>query len=387
MRTGFTTLQQNIIDALVKKVCWLVEIDQDNDGIVDYTWSTHAKTWGEVEYDPKIMEMTPLSIALATPELSVIPPTKATLKVSFPDSQIDGLHASDFEGAAVTIRLIGEIAVGGPAELMAWRFVVVSAASTVQVLTLGLQDRFTKMLEGDYPNGPLISELFPADIMKNDNACEPVPFGNPFYPARWIKKSLTATYVDADTCTVAGDKTALFSVGQFLLANCGADGQKGCWVDSSACNGNCLLITRNGSNNPYAVQAISGLEVGQTYKVDWFARKKEEATVGIYFNGNLQQTEEAGIDWNGTAYTFNIIASGTSSNLQLVVYTASGTNGAYFDSISVKKSLGGGSYGPNLVTNNDFTSNTTGWTPSGPTIISSVTGGGPIISIHLEAHT
>jgi hypothetical protein len=231
MRTGFTTLQQNIIDATTKKIYWLVDIDRDNDGTAEYTWSTHAKTWGEVEYSPKIIELSPLSITLATPELSIVPPTKATLKVSFPGSQIDGLFASDFEGSAVTIRLIGEIAAGA-AELMAWRFVVVFAASTVQILTLGLQDRFTKMLEGDYPNGPLISNLFPADIMKNDNVCDPVPFGNPFYPVRWIKKSLAATYVDADSFTVAGDKTALFSVGQFLLANCGVDGQKGCWVAS-----------------------------------------------------------------------------------------------------------------------------------------------------------
>lgn len=360
MRTGFTTLQQNIIDATVKKISWLVEIDQDNDAIVEYFWSTHAKTWGDVEYDPKIMELSPLSITLATPELGVIPPTKATLKVSFPDSQIDGLHASDFEGAAVTIRLIGEIAVGGPAELMAWRFVVAFAASTVQVLTLGLQDRFTKMLEGDYPNGPLVSELFPADIMKNDNACEPVPFGNPFYPARWIKKSLAATYVDADTFTVAGDQVALFSAGQFLLANCGADGQKGCWVDSSSYPiSNCIKIARNGANNePGIIQWLSGLEIGATYQVDLWAKKGEEATIHAYL-GTAREFE-AGISWT-EMISFTWVATVTSLYLIVLVLTSTGTNSAYIDSVKVRK-LTGGVLGSNLVTNGDFEAGITGWT-------------------------
>lgn len=119
-------------------------------------------------------------------------------------------------------------------ELMTWRFLVTSSSSVDQVLTLDCQDWFTSYLEGDYPNTPLVSDLFPADIMKADNICVPVPFGLPFIPLRWIKNDITAIFIDADTLTVVGDQTALFSVGQFFLANLGVDGIKVCEVLNSA---------------------------------------------------------------------------------------------------------------------------------------------------------
>ena len=141
-----------------------------------------------------------------------------------------------FEGASITVRLLGSTPSDGEAELMAWRFKVVTATSTDQVLTLECQDWFTLKLEGDYPNTPLVSELFPADIMKNDNVCVPVVFGTPFFPVRWIVNRLDATYVDSNTFTVSSNKTALFSAGQFLLADCGVDGIKSGWVESSSVN-------------------------------------------------------------------------------------------------------------------------------------------------------
>ena len=70
--------------------------------------------------------------------------------------------------------------------------------------------------------------------MKNDNVCVPVVFGTPFFPVRWIVNRLDATYVDSNTFTVSSNKTALFSAGQFLLADCGVDGIKSGWVESSS---------------------------------------------------------------------------------------------------------------------------------------------------------
>lgn len=180
-------------------------------------------------------------------------------KVLNPDNITPGLYASDFKGASVTVRLVcGAYLEPVPApgdtdeitatpdyqecEIMAWRFKVLSSHAVDQVMTWECQDFFTLYLEGDYPNTPLVSDLFRADIMKADNVCVPLAFGQPFFPVRWIPNNLTATYVDADTFTVTGDKTALFSAGQHLMAYCGVDGSKSCWVSSSSYGGGVTTV-------------------------------------------------------------------------------------------------------------------------------------------------
>ncbi|MEW6380124.1 MAG: phage tail protein [bacterium] len=235
MRTGLTPPQLEILNASVKKVSWLFEVDRDNDGTVDYYWSTEGKSFGGHNYSPKIMSFSPLVIAMGSLELGVIPPARVTITVSFSGNTIGGLGPSAFEDASITIRLAGE-ANGLEAELMAWRLRVVSAWAVDQVLTLECQDRFTINLEGDYPNLPLISDLFPSDIMKNDNVCVPLVFGTPFFPVRWISSMREAIFVDAATFTTAGDQTALFTPGQFVLAHCGVDGNLACWVENSSFN-------------------------------------------------------------------------------------------------------------------------------------------------------
>ncbi len=254
MRSGLTLQQTNILDAGVKKAFWLFEVDQDNDGSADYYWSTTAKTYDGQAYDFKIMDFNPLILDAGDPGSGIIPPTKTTIRVSLPGSVIDGLYASDFEGASITIRLVcgAYLEVVDPPgedvtedvdhestdyeeiEIMSWRFKVLTSTCIEQIMTWECQDFFTLYLEGDYPNTPLVSNLFPSDVMKPDNVCVPLVFGIPFFPIRWLIKFLAATFVDSDTFTVAGDQRTLFSAGQFLWAQCGNDGTKACWVDSSS---------------------------------------------------------------------------------------------------------------------------------------------------------
>jgi len=237
MRTGLTLQQTEILNANVKKVSWLFEIDRDNDGTVDYYWSLSSRAWNGHDYVYKITSFTPLVMSMGNPEIGVIPPAKTTITASFSGNEIDGLGSRDFEGASVTIRLVCEARIGAEkqeAQIMAFRFLVVSAWAVDQILTLECQDWFTLHLEGDYPNTPLVSDLFRADIMKNDNVCVPLAFGTPFFPIRWINSSREAIYVDAATFTVGGDWAALFSSGRFVLAQCGEDGTKACWVQNSS---------------------------------------------------------------------------------------------------------------------------------------------------------
>jgi len=246
MRTGLTQQQTNIINATVKKVSWLFEIDRDNDGTVDYYWSLSSRAWNGHNYTYKIMSFTSLILDGGTPELGIIASTNITIQASFSGSNIAGVYASAFEGASITVRLISSTDADGEAELMSWRFTVVTATSVDQVLTLECQDWFTLKLEGDYPNTPLVSELFPATIMKNDNVCVPIVFGEPFFPIRWITKTWTAYPGGVNYFTLGpsdGDQTALFAPGQFVLVDCGSDGLKSGWVDHSS--------LMNGGSGPY----------------------------------------------------------------------------------------------------------------------------------------
>lgn len=292
MRPGLTLQQKNLLNANVKQATWLFEVDQNNNGNIDYFWSTQAYTFDGQAYTFKIISFSPITLNMGSPESSIIPPCHITVQLSFKDNEVDGLYASDFEGASFTIRLIVKADLRIPAEpgdedeasapadfqeaeIMTWRFKVLSSSTVDQIMTWECQDWFTPYLEGDYPNTPLVSDLFRADIMKNDNVRVPFACGEPFFPVRWIIKNTDATYVDSDTFTVSGDQTALFSTGQYLTASCGGDGDKACWVDSSSYGAGITTVDLTASSNALtsnltSVQTDHYLlgESGITYSID-----------------------------------------------------------------------------------------------------------------------
>jgi hypothetical protein len=212
-----------ILATISKKVYWLFEVDLNNDGTVDYYWSTGAKTYGGHDYTYRIISFSPISLQMATPEVGMLPEVKTTILASMKDASIDGYYASDFEGAKVTVRLV--VSDGSEeAEAGAWSFRCSVATSVDQKLMLQCHDWLSYYLEGDYPNTALVSSLFPATVMKNDNICVPVVYGVAYFPLRWIYPYWTATFVDVDTFTVTGDQTATFSAGQYVICECGVDG-------------------------------------------------------------------------------------------------------------------------------------------------------------------
>ncbi len=262
-------------------------------------------------YSYKIMDFSPITLNMGSPESGVIPPTKTTIRVSFPDSVIDGLYASDFKGASVTVRLVcGAYLEPIPApedtdeivatpdyqecEIMAWRFKVLSSSAVNQIMTWECQDFFTLYLEGDYPNTPLVSDLFRADIMKADNVCVPLAFGQPFMPVRWIPFNQAVLYVDADTFTIAGDKTALFSVGQHLIAFCGVDGSKSCWVSTSSFGAGVTTVNLTAASddltaNLATVQTDHYLlgASGPTYTIDRARTPIEQSGKTTYYDEDI----------------------------------------------------------------------------------------------------
>jgi hypothetical protein len=234
LTVGVLRRNPDILNATVKKVHWLFEVDKNNDGTVDYYWSKEAYTWLGHSYTFKITSFSPVTLVKGNPEINNLPASKMTIQITNPDNT---LLPSDFEGGGVTVRLVLSATVGGIEqywEIRTLGFTIQTATNVDQKMTLQCQDWLTAYLEGDYPNTPLVSDLFPADVMKDDNICVPVVFGTPYIPLRWVYPRITATYVDVDTFTVVGDQTTLFSAGQYLLADCGVDGTKSCKVSSSS---------------------------------------------------------------------------------------------------------------------------------------------------------
>lgn len=312
MRSGLTELQTNILNASVKNRFFLFEVTLSGSVTPDYYWSDQAKFYGGHDYTFKIMKdgLSPITLNMGSPESKVIPPCEVTVQVSFSGSIIDGHYASAFEGASVTIRLVcGAYLEPVPApgdtdevvatpdyqetEIMAWRFKVLSSSSVDQVMTWKMQDFFTIQLDKEYPNTPLVSDLFRFKNAKDDNACVPITFGSPYFPHRWIPSVQTATYSDADTFTVTGDQTALFAAGQFLMASCGVDGAKGCWVSSSSFGSGVTTVNLTAgsddlTSNLTTVQ-IDGYLLGvstETYSINRARSPREAAGTSVFLPAN-----------------------------------------------------------------------------------------------------
>lgn len=252
MRSSILTDQKrNILDADVKTSnIWLFQIDTNNDGTPEYYWSTQGYTYDGHDYTFKIADFSDIKHTIGNPELDNLPSSKMTINIANKDNVYT---AASFIGASIKVLWIAKANLGvsnmlgdivdvdvtdenneAEEEMMSFCFKVKAAKNVYQEITLECVDWFSEYLEGDYPNTPMLGNLFPSDIMPDDNYCLPIIFGTCYFPLRWAIKWQDVIYVDADTFTIAGDYTSLFAAGYWLWANCGVDGLKDCWVLSSS---------------------------------------------------------------------------------------------------------------------------------------------------------
>ena len=216
MRTGLIPLQTNILDQDVyKELSWLFEIDLGNTGSVDYYLSTKKKVYGGNTYsdidsgDSFLLSFSPIKMRRNYSDRGIMSPNSMSLVLS---NKISALVPSTFEGAAVTIRLVIKADIASQitsdvelssdveieaanlaeTEIASWGFVVRSAYSIYQTLNLYCVDWLSDYLDGDYPNTPLISTLWTAANVPDDNVCVPKIFGECYFPIRWTKADVTA---------------------------------------------------------------------------------------------------------------------------------------------------------------------------------------------------
>lgn len=106
--------------------------------------------------------------------------------------------------------------------------------------------------------------------------------------------------------------------------------------------GNCLLVARSDVDNPYVVNTdVITLVIGKIYKLTITAKQKEEATVKVLFDATLDfptpiisEEWEAPDNWN-TTKSWTFVADSVNNYIALQVKTTNGTDGAYFDEVSL----------------------------------------------------
>ena len=344
MRTGLTQIQSNILDAAVKERTWLIEVDVGNTGTIDYYWSTKNYTFEGQSYEGKPIEWTPITMSRGLSESNILPKAETTISIPCNNDTIDGHYASYFKGASIKMRLImkadlwinpetnqiqfdtgnwtPEATDEQEEEILSFVFDVVNTDCVYGVQKWQCKDFFQKYTDGVFPDNRLVSDLFPADIMKDDTVCVPMILGTGYFPVRWAQKWLDVIYIDADTFTISGDYTSLFASGYWLRAYCGVDGNKSCWVDTSSYDAGAGLTTVNltsGSDDltsnldQVSVNFYVIGESGPTYTIDRSRVPQEANGVTEFLNKDIYPASSPN-------YTFKIdTVTGSDGNSYSVV--------------------------------------------------------------------
>lgn len=102
--------------------------------------------------------------------------------------------------------------------------------------------------------------------------------------------------------------------------------------------GNCIMITGNGTDDPYARQSAVGiLTVGKNYKFSYFLKQGTEATsrVRIYDGTTwFNVDEEATASWVGHSYIFKATNTTKLIDLSQISSAGAGTT-IYYDEVSL----------------------------------------------------
>jgi len=167
----------------IKSFKWLFEVDKGDTGTVDYYWSTESCSYGGNSYSFKIINFKGITMQRSLTEYGMFAPNKITLDVSNKDS---ALSPSDFSSGSVSIKLVATNSSGTEQLLREWSFSIKKVESVYQRLIFHLESWVDKYLDGDYPNTPLLSYIFPSEDSIQDNACVPVVIGEPYIPIRSV---------------------------------------------------------------------------------------------------------------------------------------------------------------------------------------------------------
>jgi len=175
---SLNSTQQTIRDASSKLVSWLFTVTTTDETV--YRWATAEKTYGSDTFSAKILPNSFSGIVLnrAKSESGLQTPSIITFKVSNADGNLTADHFID---ATVLVQLVVSDYTNEDV-LAQWKFKVKRCDEVYKELTFEAEDFLRSVLRGDYPNTPLLTELFPTDNTLPEDWCVPVPIGTCFIP-------------------------------------------------------------------------------------------------------------------------------------------------------------------------------------------------------------
>lgn len=150
----------------------------------------------------------------------------------------------------------------------------------------------------------------------------------------------------------SGGSWSAISQSEELVSNGGFDSDTTGWTLGNAAtlasvasgqSGNCLEITCDGTNDPYAHQTISSLVAGETYTLSWYVKAGTEATwtVDVYDLDNTtyiyeSTPAEATGSWVQFSHSITLPAGCTSIRIDLSqIATAGAATTLLFDTVSL----------------------------------------------------
>jgi hypothetical protein len=172
--------QETILSAGAKRVTWLFEVTA---GATTYYWSTKAYTFGGQAYTFAVLpdSFSGITMQRARSEMGLQGPT--TLKFAAVNKG-NLLSPGDFVAGSVLVKLVMK-AGANEAVIRSWRFRIETCSNLYQCLNFDCVDFLQAVLDGRYPNTPLVKDTF---LSKNTDqetdVCVPLPFGECYVPLR-----------------------------------------------------------------------------------------------------------------------------------------------------------------------------------------------------------
>jgi len=222
--------QEIIVASENKEFFWLFDVDNDANGSIDYNWSTETVSYQGTDYTFKIPSFDGVDTARSGSEIGLQAPNKTSFTVLNSGNSLSG---SDFVGGRVTVKRVMSAVIplrdaedvimldaGGhylytranDETIGQWKFDILRCEPANQTLKFTCEDFLQKIIVGSYPNKKLVSDIWPSDIMPDDNLCLPVPFGTAYIPTRpvYVNNTVSGT-TDGTTASHLIDSGADFA--------------------------------------------------------------------------------------------------------------------------------------------------------------------------------
>ena len=327
----FSTVQQNIVNAISKKVFWAFEITVSGGGMafsdeagmgfddlggmefVDdevFYWSTVNRSYGGNTYEFKIIPESFEGVRLnrSKQELNLQTPNILEFDILNPNNVYS---TSKFKNASLDLKLIISNYTNEKI-IRQWKFVVKRVDHKVQRLHFYCEDYIQKYITGDYPNTRLIKDIFPSENSSiDDNVCIPEPYGTAYIPLRSVyistHNNYSSTTISAIASTQGGRCRLEDSASGFDIFEIGRTVTISGFATTTN-NQSAIVLNKSNTKLEFSeTQGFSNEAVGQSVSITQGSRTYILGTTAYTFN--IEQVRSPRVwgrksEWDSTDYTF-----------------------------------------------------------------------------------